>query len=139
MVYFCSLLQIKRLQMTIQITLDAMKFYAYHGVEAQERKVGNTFVADLVLSAPIEEAVKSDAIENTINYATIYEVVKREMAIPSNLLEHVAGRILTALKEAFPELLAIELRLAKMNPPLGGDVRSASVILKETYNQSSGL
>ena len=71
MVYFCSLLQIKRLQMTIQITLDAMKFYAYHGVEAQERKVGNTFVADLVLSAPIEEAVKSDAIENTINYATI--------------------------------------------------------------------
>lgn len=139
MVYFCSLLQIKRLQMTIQITLDAMKFYAYHGVEAQERKVGNTFVADLVLSAPIEEAVKSDAIENTINYATIYEVVKREMAIPSNLLEHVAGRILTALKDAFPELLAIELRLAKMNPPLGGDVRSASVILKETYNQSSGL
>ena len=139
MFYFCSLLQIKRLQMTIQITLDAMKFYAYHGVEAQERKVGNTFVADLVLSAPIEEAVKSDAIENTINYATIYEVVKREMAIPSNLLEHVAGRILTALKEAFPELLAIELRLAKMNPPLGGDVRSASVILKETYNQSSGL
>ena len=125
--------------MTIQITLDAMKFYAYHGVEAQERKVGNTFVADLVLSAPIEEAVKSDAIENTINYATIYEVVKREMAIPSNLLEHVAGRILTALKEAFPELLAIELRLAKMNPPLGGDVRSASVILKETYIQSSGL
>lgn len=139
MVYFCSLLQIKRLQMTIQITLDAMKFYAYHGVEAQERKVGNTFVADLVLSAPIEEAVKSDAIENTINYATIYEVVKREMAIPSNLLEHVAGRILTALKDAFPELLAIELRLAKMNPPLGGDVRSASVILKETYIQSSGL
>lgn len=139
MVYFCSLLQIKRLQMTIQITLDAMKFYAYHGVEAQERKVGNTFVADLVLLAPIEEAVKSDAIENTINYATIYEVVKREMAIPSNLLEHVAGRILTALKEAFPELLAIELRLAKMNPPLGGDVRSASVILKETYIQSSGL
>ena len=116
-----------------------MKFYAYHGVEAQERKVGNTFVADLVLSAPIEEAVKSDAIENTINYATIYEVVKREMAIPSNLLEHVAGRILTALKDAFPELLAIELRLAKMNPPLGGDVRSASVILKETYIQSSGL
>lgn len=125
--------------MTIQITLDAMKFYAYHGVGAQERKVGNTFVADLVLSAPIEEAVKSDAIEDTVNYAAVYEVVKREMALPSNLLEHVAGRILTALKEAFPELLAIELRLAKMNPPLGGDVRSASVILRETYAQSSGL
>ncbi len=139
MVYFCSLLQIKDLQMTTQITLDAMKFYAYHGVEAQERKVGNTFVADLVLSAPIEGAVKSDAIEDTINYATVYEVVKREMAIPSNLLEHVAGRILVALKEAFPELLAIELRISKMNPPLGGDVRSASVILKETYTQSSEL
>ncbi len=139
MVYFCLLLQIKDLQMTIQITLDAMKFYSYHGVGAQERKVGNTFVADLVLSAPIEEAVKSGAIEDTINYATVYDIVKREMAIPSNLLEHVAGRILVALKEAFPELLAIELRLSKMNPPLGGDLRSASVILKETYTQSSGL
>ncbi len=121
--------------MTIQIALDSMKFYAYHGVAQQEREVGNTFVIDLLLTASpaVERAIANDTLEDTINYATVYEVVKREMAIPSKLIEHVAGRILTALKETFPQIRAIELKLSKLNPPFGGDVRCASVILRENY------
>ena len=120
--------------MTVQIELEAMKFYAYHGVAPQETRVGNTFVVNLVLTAPLEKAVASDDLEDTINYAVVYEVVKREMAIPSKLIEHAAGRILAALKETFPQLLMIELKLSKLNPPFGGDVYSASVILRETYS-----
>ena len=56
------------------------------------------------------------------------------MAIPSKLLEHAAGRILAALKDTFPQLLAIELKLSKLNPPFGGDVYSASIILRESYS-----
>ena len=73
-----------------------MKFYAYHGVALQETRVGNTFVVNLVLTAPLEKAVADDTLEDTINYAVVYEVVKREMAIPSKLIEHAAGRILAA-------------------------------------------
>lgn len=120
--------------MTVQIELEAMKFYAYHGVAPQETRVGNTFVVSLILTAPLEKAVASDNLEDTVNYAEVYEVVKHEMAIPSKLLEHVAGRILEKLKKTFPLLLAIELKLSKLNPPFGGDVYSASVILKETYS-----
>ena len=119
--------------MTVQIELEAMKFYAYHGVAPQETRVGNTFVVNLVLTAPLEKAVADDTLEDTINYAVVYEVVKREMAIPSKLIEHAAGRILAALKETFPQLLMIELKLSKLNPPFGGDVYSASVILRESY------
>lgn len=119
--------------MTTKIELRTMTFYAYHGVAPQETKVGNTFVVDLILTAPLEKAVWSDDLEDTINYASIYEVVKAEMMIPSKLLEHAAGRILTALKSNFPQVIEIELTLSKINPPFGGDIHSASIILKETF------
>lgn len=119
--------------MTVRIELESMKFYARHGVSSQETKVGNTFVVNLVLTAPLEKAVASDNLDDTINYAAVYEVVKKEMMTPSKLLEHVAGRILEALKREFPKLQEIQLKLSKLNPPFGGDVRSASVILSETY------
>ena len=115
--------------MTTKITLQAMKFYAYHGVLEQERRVGNTFVVDLTLTAPLEKAVQSDQLEDTINYAEVYELTKQEMNIPSQLLEHVAGRICRALRHHFPQIEQIEIRVRKLNPPFGGDVHSASVLL----------
>ena len=119
--------------MTTKIELRRMTFYAYHGVAPQETRVGNTFIVDLILTAPLENAVWSDDLSDTINYATVYETVKAEMAIPSRLLEHAAGRILKALKERFPQITEVELVLSKLNPPFGGDIQSASIILKESF------
>lgn len=119
--------------MTTSIELRSMNFYAYHGVAQQERVVGNNFVVDLIITAPLEAAVKSDNLDDTINYATVYEVVKREMMIPSKLIEYAAGRILKALKERFPAITDVEIRLSKLNPPFGGDIHSASIILKESF------
>lgn len=119
--------------MTTTIELKEMRFYACHGVMPQERKVGNHFVVDLSLTAPLERAVASDELDDTINYAAVYAVVKEQMEIPSRLIEHAAGRILAALKEAFPELTAVDLKLSKLNPPFGGDVYSASIRLHETF------
>lgn len=120
--------------MTTRIELKEMRFYAYHGVMSQETKVGNNFVVNLVITAPLEQAVRSDELDDTINYAAVYAVVKEQMNIPSKLIEHVAGRILYALKESFPQLTAIELKLSKLNPPFGGDVHSASILLGETFS-----
>ncbi len=119
--------------MTTQIELKEMRFYAYHGVSEQEKRVGNTFIVDMTLTAPLEEAIDSDRLEQTINYATLYELVKKEMEQPSQLLEHVAGRIMKRVKQQFRQVKAIELKVAKLNPPFGGDVYSASVILKKQF------
>ncbi|OAV67296.1 Dihydroneopterin aldolase [Bacteroidales bacterium Barb6] len=108
-----------------------MEFYAFHGVGEQERAVGNRFFVDLLLTAAVEAAVRSDRLEDTVSYADVFAVVRREMSVPSRLLEHAAGRILFALQEAFPLLTGIEVRLTKLCPPLGGDVRSASVVLRQ--------
>lgn len=56
--------------MTTKIELRRMTFYAYHGVAPQETRVGNTFIVDLILTAPLENAVWSDDLSDTINYAT---------------------------------------------------------------------
>lgn len=119
--------------MTTTIELESMKFYAFHGVSPQETRVGNNFVVDVTLSAPLDKAVASDELQYTINYADVYNIIKQEMAIPSKLLEHAAGRILHSLKKHFPALNEVEVKLSKLNPPFGGDVHSASVILKESY------
>ena len=75
------------------------------------------------------DAVRSDSLEDTISYADVFEIVKKEMAIPSKLLEHVAGRIISALRKTYPAIENIELKLSKNNPPMGADMDYASVLI----------
>ena len=70
--------------------------------------------------ADINEAIAKDQLSGTINYAEAYEVVKREMNIPSQLLEHVCGRIGTALLHHFPTLQQVQVSVTKHNPPIEG-------------------
>ena len=111
------------------IVLREVRFHAFHGVMPQERKVGADFIVTLRVGVDLSRPVESDAVENTLNYATLYEVVKQEMAIPSQLLEHVAGRIGKAVFEAFPQAMSIDLTLMKLNPPMGADTKGAGVEL----------
>jgi dihydroneopterin aldolase len=111
------------------ILLKEVRFYAYHGVMPQERKVGGDFTVSLRVGVDLTRPVASDDVADTVNYATLYEVVKREMAIPSQLLEHVAGRIGQAVFETFPQVLSIDLTLMKLNPPMGADSKGAGVEL----------
>jgi dihydroneopterin aldolase len=120
--------------MTSQIELKEMCFFALHGVSEQERLTGNDFTVDLLLTFPFEKATVTDKLEDTISYAAVYDLVRREMGRPSHLLEHLAGRILAILKATYPQLTAVTLRVTKLTPPLGGDVHGASVILSEKYN-----
>ena len=103
-----------------QIELRGLTFFAYHGVLPEERQNGNTFVVDLVLDADVSCAACTDNLEDTINYAEAYEVVKQEMEVPSLLLEHVCGRIATALLDTFQALQRVQVRVIKKNPPIEG-------------------
>lgn len=111
------------------ILLEDVEFYAFHGVLEQERKVGNIFIVDLKIGIDISNASKTDDIADTINYAEVYNVVRKEMQIPSNLIEHVAKRTIDRLKDTFPEIETIEIKLSKRNPPVDGQVKYASVVI----------
>ena len=115
---------------TCKIYLDEMHFYAYHGVMEQERLVGGEYRVSLIVDADLTEAVRTDNVADTINYATLYELVKSEMAIPSKLLEHVAGRIGQRAMETFEKITTLTIRVTKVNPPMGADCKGASVEIK---------
>lgn len=113
--------------MTTYIYLREVRFHAYHGVMPQERTVGADFTVDLRVEYPFAKAMESDDVSDTLNYAQLYNIVKQEMAIPSNLLEHVAGRIAKAVMSAYPEILSVDIKLTKTNPPMGADCKGAGV------------
>ncbi|MDR2495502.1 MAG: dihydroneopterin aldolase [Tannerellaceae bacterium] len=120
--------------MTTQIELNSLRFHAFHGVLPQERLTGNAFTLNICITAPLHKAVASDNPGDTINYADVYRIAAAEMAVPSLLLEHVAGRIMAALKHSFPQISALEVSLAKLNPPIPhADMHSASVTIREQY------
>ena len=117
--------------MNTSIKLSDIRLYAYHGVLEQERKVGNNYVVNIHLDADLSLACESDNVEDTINYALVYNIVEEEMKTPSNLLEHVAMRILKSIKSTFPQVVNIEVRIAKNNPPVRGEIKCAEVIISE--------
>ena len=110
-----------------KIFLRQVRFHAYHGVLEQERRVGNDYVINVVAECDFTHAMLTDELEDTVSYAEIYRVVKEEMAIPSKLLEHVAGRIGERLFNEFPSLQSLDISIMKVNPPFGADCEGAGV------------
>lgn len=116
--------------MTLQsshIYLKNVRFHAYHGVLEQERTVGNDYVVNIVVDYPFAHALETDDLTDTINYAEVYRLVAEEMAIPSQLLEHVAGRIGKRLFTEMPSIEELDIAITKQNPPFEADCDGAGV------------
>lgn len=111
------------------IELENMAFRASHGCYELEKVVGNRFLVNVWIEADVDEAAREDDLSKSINYLTVFEIVRGEMEIPSNILEHVARRIVGALYREFPQILKTTVKVAKLAPPLGGKVESVSVTL----------
>lgn len=109
------------------IVLENMEFFAYHGCYEAEQIVGNKFLVNLSMEADITKPAKTDDIKDALNYHRAYEIVKKEMQIRSNLLEHIAKRIIDALYEAFPQLEKATVKVSKLYPPMVGQIKSVSI------------
>ena len=120
-------MSIRRFFMESYIELKEIKIHAYHGVDKQERIVGNDYLVRVKVKYDISKAAQSDSVNDTINYAELYDVVKCEMSIPSNLLENVVFRIMNSIKCNFPSVEGGEVEIIKVKPPIAGDVKGATV------------
>lgn len=114
-----------------RIILEDMEFYAYHGCFAEEQIIGGRFLVNIEIDADTLSAENTDDLTKTINYQEVYLLIKKEMEIKSRLLEHVASRIVKAIKIKFPDILRISVNVSKMNPPLGGKIAKVSVHLEK--------
>lgn len=102
----------------MRIFLNDIQVHARHGVMAQETQVGGDFLVSVSMEADVERAGETDAIEDTVNYADIADVVRQEMAVPSKLLEHVATRIARRLLNEFSLSQSVTVRVTKLCPPI---------------------
>ncbi len=111
------------------IEIEEMEFYAFHGHFDVEKVAGNRFLVNLKMEADCSKAGQTDKLEDTLDYQKAYLAVKEEMAIPSDLLEHVAQRIIDRIKSEFQEAQKVTVKVSKMNPPMGGQIGKVSVAL----------
>ena len=116
--------------MKTAIHIGSMRFYAHHGVLTQEQTVRNYFTVEATLYTDFSQALVSDELSDTVNYAEVYKTIADEMARPSRLLEHVAGRIIAAIGRQFPQITGGILTVTKEKPPIPGDIRDVSVTVE---------
>lgn len=109
------------------IELHGIKLKGLHGVGLDERILGNDFEIDVRIQ--IDDArVSGDCLETTVDYETVFQVVKSVFHGKSvHLIEILAERIELKLLEIFSYLLSLEIHIRKMNPPISGAATFAQV------------
>src|SRR5690349_24964751 len=117
--------------MTGKISLEGLEFHAYHGVYAHERSSGNKFDVDITVEAKLHHQVLQDDLSGTINYESLYQVVKEEMEKPSKLLETVGYAIAQRVLNSFDDALHVEIKISKFNPPIGRVCKKATVTVSQ--------
>ena len=114
-----------------KIKLNNIRVHAWHGCLKEESIIGSDYRVDLEVSSDLSKPAVSDNLHDTVDYVHLNNIVKEEMAIKSKLLEHVAKRILNRIFSEIEIVIEAEVSVSKINPPIGGDVESVSVIIKK--------
>ncbi len=103
-----------------RILLEGMQFYGFHGVNPEERVLGQRYVVDLAVDLDLHEAGRTDKLEDTVSYSHIYRTVRAVMeGEPQNLLESAAHAIADRVLKEFP-VDGITVTVKKPNPPVRG-------------------
>ena len=113
------------------IRLHNVRVYASHGCLKEETIIGSDYLVQLEVEADLQKAAATDDLNDTVDYVHLNRIIKEEMAVPSKLLEVVAKKINTRILEELPMVSYTKVCVAKINPPIGGDVASVEVCLED--------
>ena len=112
-----------------KIAVEGIKVYAYHGCLKEEGLIGANYTVDVLMETDFTAAAQTDDLAQTVDYVSVYQIVENQMAIRSNLIEHVGQRIANELKGTFPHVRNLEVKVTKLNPPMNGNVEKVSIII----------
>ena len=114
------------------IRLKNIKIYAFHGCLVEEGKIGSDYLVNLTVKADLTKAAISDTLSDTVDYVHLQKIVKKEMGVRSKLLEHVGQRIIDSIFKEILLVHEVKVTVAKVNPPIGGDVAEVSVTMRSS-------
>lgn len=105
-------------------------FYSYIGALSEEQVLGNRYIVNLTATYDASQAVQSDDVADAVSYADLYNVVADKIGHSrDNLLEYVAGQILTEILANYKLVDSCEITIQKAIPPIAGIIEAASVTL----------
>lgn len=113
------------------IKISNIRVYAYHGCMVEEGKIGSDYRVDLKVWADLKKSAKTDQLSDTVDYVHLNRIVKEEMAIRTKLLETVASTTLDRILSELELVSKAEVKISKLNPPIGGNVEMVSVIMNK--------
>ena len=113
------------------IQVNNIKVFTNHGCLEEEAKIGSEYRVDIKVNADLSKSAKTDNLYDTVDYVYLNKIAKEEMAIRSKLLEEVAKRMLTRIFVEIPMVKKAKVSVAKINPPIGGNVGEVVIVLKK--------
>lgn len=119
--------------MEVFIKLRQLQFHAPIGWYAEERLLGSDIMIDIELKSEIKKA-GADELSHTVNYETVYEVIKKIVLTPTKLLETVSNKIVDEILSVYKEVTEVKVTVTKLHPPLGGIIESSSVEIRKRRN-----
>lgn len=115
-----------------RLALKGLRFHAFHGCFGFEREQGGEYEVDFEVlqegalqgcqdaKPDLLAASASDDLEDTLDYSEIYSIISQVMSVPSNLIEKVAGSIMSDVAERYPGLGRVSVTVRKLHPPIEG-------------------
>ncbi|MRG88198.1 dihydroneopterin aldolase [Salinibacillus xinjiangensis] len=118
-----------------KVFVKGMKFYGYHGLYPEEKKLGQRYQVDLTIEHDLKQAGQTDQMADSIDYGRVYEVTKRVVeGRAKNLVEALAEDIANQMFITFPSIKGITINVQKPEAPIPGQFEAVGV---EIYRENS--
>ncbi len=112
---------------TVSIEITGLSLYTHHGVEEAERRVGQRLIFDISFEVGSVDAVVTDRVEDTIDYADVCQQValaaqERSYKTLERLCSAIADRMIDRYEAEY-----VTVRAAKPEPPIALPVEEVAV------------
>lgn len=101
----------------LSVYLQNLRFHSYHGVHSEEKLTGGEFEVNLKAYFH-PQALPVINIDDTVNYVSLYSLVKKRMEQPAELLETVVTELADHILIQFPLVEEVEISVTKLHPPI---------------------
>lgn len=117
-----------------RIDVEGIRIYTNHGCMEEEAVIGSHYTVDIAVWADLSHSAVSDDLADTVDYVALNAIAKEEMAQRAKLLETVCKRILDRVLNEHSSVVRARVKVAKLNPPINGDVKSVALTFTATRN-----
>ncbi len=119
--------------MSDRIRVEGIEFHGFHGVSEQEREIGHRFRVDVEMELDLRPAGLADDVNLTVDYGSVARLIAEIGTGASvRLVETLAERMASRLLEEFPPVEALELYVAKLQPPFPVPFAASIIHIRRT-------